>query len=416
MNPFLPFEWIAATRFLLEGRSQTALTVVGASVGVAVVIFMSALLLAVQTNIFTRVLSAQAHIVLSPPKDEARPLQDPRLVGEIATIQTPGQKLRSIDQWQKIRITLQAMPEVVVVSPSAFGSAFAIKGDASKSITIYGVESEFYYKIVDLPGKIVAGTARLAANDLVIGTQLAINLGVVLGEKVHLRGANGTDEIYTITGLFDLGNKGANEHSVFVPLRSAQTLLGLQGGANSIDINVQDPFTAETIAVRIAAETGLQADSWIKTFDQLFTSLNTQTIANRAIQFFVGLAVALGIASVLVVSVVQRSKEIGILRAMGASRAQILHSINLVIGKGEFCALIGPSGSGKSTLLNIIGLLDRATKGKVSITGEDTDTLADAELTRLRSRSIGFVFQNALLIPAFSALENVMMPKLVSQG
>jgi lipoprotein-releasing system permease protein len=338
VNPFLPFEWIAATRFLLEGRSQTALTVVGASVGVAVVIFMSALLLAVQTNIFTRVLSAQAHIVLSPPKDEARPLQDPRLVGEIATIQTPAQKLRSIDQWQKIRITLQAMPEVVVVSPSAFGSAFAIKGDASKSITIYGVESEFYYKIVDLPGKIVAGTARLAANDLVVGTQLAINLGVVLGEKIHLRGANGTDEIYTITGLFDLGNKGANEHSVFVPLRSAQTLLGLQGGANSIDINVQDPFTAETIAVRIAAETGLQADSWIKTFDQLFTSLNTQTIANRAIQFFVGLAVALGIASVLVVSVVQRSKEIGILRAMGASRAQILRIFLL---QGAIVGLLG---------------------------------------------------------------------------
>lgn len=314
MNSFLPFEWIAATRFLLERRSQTVLTVVGASVGVAVVIFMSALLVAVQTNIFTRVLSAQAHIVLSPPKDEARPLHDPLRVGEIATIQTPAQKLRSIDQWQKIRITLQTMPEIIVVSPSAFGAVFAIKGDASKSITLYGVESEFYYRIVDLPGKIVAGTARLAANDLIIGTQLAINLGVVQGEKIHLRGANGTDEIYTITGIFDLGNRGANEHSVFVPLRAAQTLLGLQGGANSIDINVQDPFTAET---------GLQADSWIRTFDQLFTSLKTQTIANRAIQFFVGLAVALGIASVLVVSVVQRAEEIGILRAMGAGFVQL---------------------------------------------------------------------------------------------
>lgn len=95
---------------------------------------------------------------------------------------------------------------------------------------------------------------------------------------------------------------------------------------------------------------------------------------------------------------------------------EILHNIDLAIGKGEFCALIGPSGSGKSMLLNIIGLLDRATKGTVSITGEDTDTLGDKELTRLRSRSIGFVFQNALLIPAFSALENVMMPQLVSKG
>ena len=338
MNTFLPFEWIAAVRFLLEGRAQTALTIIGASVGVAVVVFMSALLLAVQANIFTRVLSAQAHIVISPPKDEARPLFDLKSLGEIATIQAPAQKLRSIDQWQRIRITLQAMPEIAVVSPSVSGAAFAVRGDASKAITLNGVESDYYYKIVNLPEKIIAGSAKLAANDMVIGSQLAINLGVGLGEKIHIRSATGTDEIYTITGIFDLGNRGANERSVFVPLRAAQSLLGLQGGANSLDINISDPFEAETIAIRIAAETGLQADSWIKTFDQLFTSLKTQTIANRAIQFFVGLAVALGIASVLVVSVVQRSKEIGILRAMGASRGQILRIFLL---QGAIVGLLG---------------------------------------------------------------------------
>ena len=338
MNPFLPFEWIAAVRFLLEGRAQTALTIIGASVGVAVVVFMSALLLAVQANIFTRVLSAQAHIVISPPKDEARPLLKGPDIAEIATIQAPAQKLRSIDQWQKIRVILQVMPEIEVVSPSASGAAFAVRGDASKAITLNGVESEHYYKIVNLPEKIIAGTARLAANDMVIGSQLAINLGVGLGEKIHIRSATGTDEIYTISGIFDLGNRGANERSVFVPLRAAQSLLGLQGGANSLDINIADPFAAEAVAVRIAAETGLQADSWIKTFDQLFTSLKTQTIANRAIQFFVGLAVALGIASVLVVSVVQRSKEIGILRAMGASRGQILRIFLL---QGAIVGLLG---------------------------------------------------------------------------
>ena len=338
MNPFLPFEWIAAVRFLLEGRAQTALTVIGASVGVAVVVFMSALLMAVQANIFTRILSAQPHIMISPPKDEARPLVSGRIIAEIATIQPPAQKLRSIDQWQKIRVILQAMPEITVVSPSVAGAAFAVRGDASKAITLTGVESEHYFKIVDLPEKIIAGSARLLAGDMVIGSQLAINLGVGLGEKIHIRSAKGTDEIYTITGIFDLGNRGANERSVFVPLRAAQNLLGLQGGANSLDINISDPFAAETVAVRIAAETGLQADSWIKTFDQLFTSLKTQTIANRAIQFFVGLAVALGIASVLVVSVVQRSKEIGILRAMGASRGQILRVFLL---QGAIVGLLG---------------------------------------------------------------------------
>lgn len=338
MNPLLPFEWIAAVRFLKEGRAQTLLTVVGASVGVAVVVFMSALLLAVQANIFTRILSTQPHIAISPPKDEARPLRDPRIAGEIATIQAPAQKLRSIDQWQKIRALLQSIPDVTVVSPSVSGAAFAVRGDASKAITLSGIESEPFYKIVNLPEKIISGSARLAANDMLVGSQLAINLGVGLGEKIHIRSATGIDEIYTISGIFDLGNRGANERSVFVPLRAAQNLLGLQGGANALDINVADPMTAESMALRMAAETGLQADSWIKTFDQLFTSLRTQTAANRAIQFFVGLAVALGIASVLVVSVVQRSKEIGILRAMGASCGQILRIFLL---QGAIVGLLG---------------------------------------------------------------------------
>lgn len=97
-------------------------------------------------------------------------------------------------------------------------------------------------------------------------------------------------------------------------------------------------------------------------------------------------------------------------------QTEVLHGIDLVIEAGEFCALIGPSGSGKSTLLNIIGLLDRPTTGSMAIDGRDTAGLDDAALTRLRSRSIGFVFQYHHLITAFTALENVMMPMLVDRG
>ncbi len=98
------------------------------------------------------------------------------------------------------------------------------------------------------------------------------------------------------------------------------------------------------------------------------------------------------------------------------AETEVLHGIDLSLGKGEFCALIGPSGSGKSTLLNIIGLLDRATSGSLTVQGQETAALDDAALTRLRGRSIGFVFQYHYLIPAFSALENVMMPMLLEHG
>ena len=95
---------------------------------------------------------------------------------------------------------------------------------------------------------------------------------------------------------------------------------------------------------------------------------------------------------------------------------EILHGIDLRLAEGEFAALIGPSGSGKSTLLNIIGLLERPTGGRLSIGGRDTARLSEAEITQLRGRSIGFVFQFHHLLPAFSALENVIMPGLIARG
>ncbi len=95
------------------------------------------------------------------------------------------------------------------------------------------------------------------------------------------------------------------------------------------------------------------------------------------------------------------------------TEVEILHGIDLELQRGEFVALIGPSGSGKSTLLNIIGLLDRPTSGRLFIEGLETSKLDDTAITKLRGRSIGFVFQYHYLISAFSAVENVMMPMLV---
>ena len=98
------------------------------------------------------------------------------------------------------------------------------------------------------------------------------------------------------------------------------------------------------------------------------------------------------------------------------SEAEVLHGIDLALEKGDLCALMGPSGSGKSTLLNIVGLLDRPTGGSLAIDGQEASGLDDQAITRLRGHSIGFVFQYHHLIPAFTALENVMMPMLVDRG
>jgi lipoprotein-releasing system ATP-binding protein len=95
---------------------------------------------------------------------------------------------------------------------------------------------------------------------------------------------------------------------------------------------------------------------------------------------------------------------------------EVLHGISLALQQDEFVALTGPSGSGKSTLLNIIGLLERPTGGVLEIAGQTTDKLDDAALTALRGVTIGFVFQFHHLLPAFTALENVLLPSIIARG
>ncbi|TSE24267.1 ABC transporter ATP-binding protein [Tepidimonas aquatica] len=95
---------------------------------------------------------------------------------------------------------------------------------------------------------------------------------------------------------------------------------------------------------------------------------------------------------------------------------EVLHGIDLRLGAHEFVALTGPSGSGKSTLLNVIGLLERPSAGRLVIDGHDTAALDEAALTGLRGRTIGFVFQYHHLLPAFTALENVLLPSIIAHG
>ena len=339
MNNLLPFEWIAAIRFLREGRLQSLFIISGVAIGVAVIVFMSALLTGLQGNLFKRVLSSQPHITLERPKPIATPQRKSESGQSVlSTVQKPAQRLSSVDQWQKIRDEVHSRTDVLAVSPTVTGPAFAVRGDASQAISLTGIDAEQYVQIVPLPEKIIAGTFRMNNTDMLVGTQLADDLGVQLGDKLRVATAAGGNLTLTIVGIFDFGNRGANQRTVYVALSTAQNLLKLIGGVSSIDLTAVEPFQAEVVAQSIAASTGLNAVSWIASNSQLFVALNAQTLSSQVIRLFVALSVAAGIASVLVVSVVQKRKEIGILRAMGGTRGQILR---VFLIQGAIVGLLG---------------------------------------------------------------------------
>lgn len=116
-------------------------------------------------------------------------------------------------------------------------------------------------------------------------------------------------------------------------------------------------------------------------------------------------------AEVLRLSGLRKSYNIGL-----PTEVEVLHGLDLAIHRRDFAALIGPSGSGKSTLLNLLGLLDSPTSGELMLLGRATREMDDEARTALRASSLGFVFQFHHLIPAFTALENVMMPLMVRHG
>jgi len=351
MNHWLPFEWITAVRFLREGRLQTLFIAGGIAIGVGVIVFMSAMLAGLEANFIKRVLTSQPHIQLLAPDQVARPLRQAPGEVEDAIVQRPSQRVISIDQWPKIRAQMLAMPEVSAVSPTIQRSVLAIRGDASRAVTLSGIEPDSYFKIVKIPDYIVAGEARLTSEDIIIGTELANNLGAAVGDKLNIKAASGASRALTITGLVDLGSKGANQRTAYAALRTAQSLLGMIGGVTTIDMTVQDIYAAETIARRIQAASEVEADSWIKTNAQFFTAVQAQETSNTLIRLFVALSVAFGIAAVLIVSVIQRSKDIGILRAMGTSQGQILRVFLLQGGLLGFVGSLFGAALGAAALI-----------------------------------------------------------------
>jgi lipoprotein-releasing system permease protein len=355
MLNWLGFERQVAIRFLREGRMQTLLIMVGVAAGVAVVAYISALISGLQTNTLEKTLGAQAHITVSARDDVVTPARLPTVppltaaaTSELVQTQPRAQRPRSIANWQLLVPLLEALPEVAAVSPTVTGAGLAIRGEASKSITLIGVELDRYDLIVHVRSKVVEGVARLGPGEGMIGRDLANDLGVRVGDRLNLSTGTSTGTVtdsLRVTALLDLGVRELNRRTVIVPLRTAQSLTNLPGGATNLDLSLRDVWTAQTLATELSQRFPYKIESWQEANAQLVSALNAQSVSTALIRGVVMVVVVLGIASVLVVSVVQKRREIGILRAMGATQGQILR-VFLLQG-----AIVGAVGSALGILL-----------------------------------------------------------------
>lgn len=317
-------EWTIALRFVRQGKAQSALILLGIGVGVSVIVFITALINGLQSNIIERTLGTQSHIRVEAAEERNHVLPPPEGTVQLLLEDKRAQRLRSINNWQQVRDFLDTLPPVTAVSPVISGPAFARRGNALQSVALVGIDPPRYERIIPIQSHVVSGVFRVGAGDAMVGKQLAIELGLRAGDKLRLDGGQERESVVNVAGIFELGVRELDARYVYLDMKQAQSLLNLPGAATVIDLTVGNIFEAETVARKIARLTGLKVESWMETNLQLMNALRSQSISTRTISVFVALSVALGIASVLSVTVVQRTREIGILRAMGTTRRQVL--------------------------------------------------------------------------------------------
>ncbi|MGB5822452.1 MAG: FtsX-like permease family protein, partial [Proteocatella sp.] len=171
-----------------------------------------------------------------------------------------------------------------------------------------------------IKSRIISGKTDLGGNQILIGKDFAQEYSVGPGDVITLTLPSAARESFIIEGIFDLQSAGLNSSWIFMDMLRAQKLYKLSGYVNSIELQITDPFAADTqgdILKQIFPE--LKIQNWKQQNAQLLSALNSQSSSSYTIQAFVLIAIALGIASVLAVSVVQKSKQIGILKAMGVT-------------------------------------------------------------------------------------------------
>ena len=309
------FSLRVAFRFLIEGRNQSLFIVVGIAVGVSVIIFIGAIITSLQANLIAQTLGNSAHITVSESSDIFRDIKQFSRFGLIES-----QQVKTVDfqDWRPVLDRLENEDYFTAISPVLDGNGFLVKGGEDTSILLRGVELERANAIYQISARIISGNDLLEGNQIIIGKELAEDFKLKVGDVVVIALANNVRERFNVQGIFDFENQSINSNWIFIDLKRAQKLLDKEDYISRLELQIEDVFAADRIGQEMFFQLdGLIVENWKVQNAQLLNALSSQSLSNYIIQIFVLLAVTLGISSVLGISVIQRSRELGILKALG---------------------------------------------------------------------------------------------------
>jgi lipoprotein-releasing system permease protein len=360
MKSFFSFDhfvWTVVFRDIRYNFRQAALTVGVVAVGVTLIVFLNALISGLQRRLVSSVTGSIPHVIIRPMK------RTPLSLGEIAPekgvryglqVEAVEQQKRKIEDWTLWIPRLQGFdPGIVAVSPEVEGQGILSRGTKRLAVRMVGMIPEEHNRVVDIQSKLVGGRFYgLTSGETALGYKLAEEFSLKLGDKIRLTSSENLSAVLTVVGIFDTGFNLVDGQTLFLTLKDAQSLLGLGTAVTSLGIKLDKIFEAEGLAKRLALQVPYETRSWMKDNESLLTGLKAQSQSSLLIQFFTAVASGFGIASIMVMSVMNRQREIGILKAMGAKRKQIIRIFAL---EGTFLALIGAIiGAGFGSALSLL--------------------------------------------------------------
>ena len=310
-------------RFLKTSKVQTAFIILGIVIGVAVHLFVGSLIEGLQQSLVDGTIGSSPHITIVNSQD-SDPFEDDNALYESLT--------------EDERLT--------AVTKSFSRNGFvSLDEDTTKAVFLRGFDLADAEDIYSFEDSLVEGDIPSANNEVLVGTNFAQDNNLYVGDAIDFLATTDSMEELTIAGIFDLGVASLNEQWVVTDLETSQTLFDETTNLTSIETQIDDVFAADTIASEIdsqVADSNLKTSNWKETNEALLSGLSGQSVSSYMIQVFVLVAVLLGIASVLAISAVQKSKQLGILKAMGIkdkTAGQIFLFQGFVLG--TFGALIG---------------------------------------------------------------------------